>query len=361
MAGIFQCSCIKPDEWVKGKVVGLGSFGTVYLAMNKATGALFVVKSAESGAGLEALENESNILESLDSPYIVRCLGRDSSKGSNGEQKLNIFMEYMAGGSLSDVAEKFGGALDEEVIRVYAREMLNGLKYLHEKGIVHCDIKCKNVLLGSSGNVKLADFGCAKRLTDLKNNGNAAHSWQSIGGTPLWMAPEVLRNERLDFAADIWSLGCTVVELATGRAPWGSEVSNQMAAVLKIACSNETPPFPTHFSKEGVDFLARCLERNPDKRWTSEDLLKHPFISGRLVRNSCKECMCSPASTLDVGINEEDSDSDSVESEGPYEGDYPSRNPFSSRHSIERKRKVRRQESENHIWSSGDWITVRSG
>ncbi|KAF5444421.1 hypothetical protein F2P56_036899 [Juglans regia] len=94
----------------------------------------------------------------------------DFMRGSNGGHKLNVFMEYMVGGSLSDVAEKFCGVLEEKVIKLYTREILLGIKYLHESGIVHCDLKSKNVLLGSSGDIKLADFGCAKRLEGFMGN-----------------------------------------------------------------------------------------------------------------------------------------------------------------------------------------------
>ncbi|KAA8545441.1 hypothetical protein F0562_020225 [Nyssa sinensis] len=316
MIGNSQFSSPQATEWVKGKVIGSGSFGTVHLAMNKATGALFVVKTAQSEAGLQFLKNEANILENSNSPYVVQCLGKeDVSNCANGERKINLFMEYMCGGSLSDVAEKFGGALDERVISLYTREILLGLKYLHENGIVHCDLKCKNVLLGSSGNIKLADFGCAKKLLNhdmIKTNGKSMESCKVMGGTPLWMAPEVLRNEGLDFAVDIWSLGCTVIEMATGRAPWGDDkVSNPMAAVLMIACGNEIPQFPAQFSKEGLDFLEKCLERNPKRRWTTEELLDHPFVTGKSGDgNSIKEDACSPASVLDVGCYDGSYESD---------------------------------------------------
>ncbi|KAL5789346.1 hypothetical protein ACOSQ2_004234 [Xanthoceras sorbifolium] len=339
-------------EWVKGKVIGSGSFGTVRLAMNKASGSLFVVKSAESDAGIRALEDEANVLRSLNSPYVVRCLGTRLLKRSKGEGTLDVFMEYMAGGSLSDVAEKFGGALDSGVIKLYTREILHGLKYLHENGIAHCDLKCKNVLLGSNGDIKLADFGCSKRLlNDPKiSNGESMHSWKSIGGTPLWMAPEVLRNEGLDFASDIWSLGCLVIEMATGRPPWnGLDVSNPMAAVLKIACGNEKPQFPIGFCLEGLDFLEKCLERNPERRWTAEELLNHPYISGKFLTSSWKECACSPSSVLDFRIHEEGYDSDDSQDE------FPGRNPFSTRLSREKNRMV-----DNDFESSEDWITVRS-
>ncbi|KAK6159670.1 hypothetical protein DH2020_003051 [Rehmannia glutinosa] len=222
-------SLFQPKEWLKGSVIGSGSFGTVHLAIDTATGSLFVAKSARSEAGIKSLKNEANILESLNSPHIVKCIGKDISFAKNGATKYSLFFEYMAGGSLSDVLQKFGGALNEKLIRLYTREILRGLKYLHENGIVHSDVKCKNVLLGASGGVKLSDFGFAKKISDENVNGNKMSSQccNGIGGTPLWMAPEVLRNEGLDFAADIWSLGCTVIEMATGRPPWGGDGSNQ--------------------------------------------------------------------------------------------------------------------------------------
>ncbi|KAM7264099.1 hypothetical protein ACFE04_001782 [Oxalis oulophora] len=348
MAFNRQCSSCQSEEWVKGKVVGSGSFGTVHLAMNKATGSLFVVKSADSGAGLRALENEADILSTLNSPYVVECLGRNLTKGPNG--KLNIFLEYMAGGSLSDVTETFGGSLNEEVIQLYTREILMGLKYLQENGIVHCDLKCKNVLLRSSGNVKLADFGCARRMNTAGKN--LVSSENLIGGTPLWMAPEVLRNEEFDFTADIWSLGCTVIEMATGRPPWSGDISNPVAAVMKIACSDEIPEVPAHFSKEGIDFLTKCLERDPKKRWKAWELLEHPFITGNIVKTSRNKCVCSPASVLDAGKYEDDSDSSSSDDE------FANRNPFSTN----RSRTVTRQQPapvDSILLSSEDWITVR--
>ncbi|KAF5444422.1 hypothetical protein F2P56_036899 [Juglans regia] len=122
------------------------------------------------------------------------------------------------------------------------------------------------------------------------------------------MAPEVLRNEGLDFASDIWSLGCTVIEMAIGRPPWDDKLFNPMAAVLKIACSDVTPQFPTQFSKEGLDFLAKCLEREPERRWIAEKLLNHPFVSRNSTRTHTRpEPACSLASIFDFGIYDSES------------------------------------------------------
>lgn len=355
-----MCLCPKPGQWAKGKMVGSGSFGSVHLAMNKSTGGLFVVKSAESQAALDFLENEANILGNLNSPHIVKCIGREKLEGVNGVRKLNLFIEYMAGGSLADIADKFEGVLDERMVRLYTREILKGLVYLHSNGVVHCDLKCKNVLLSSSGNIKLADFGCAKRLNGSMTTSSSMESSESICGTPLWMAPEVMRKEGVDYAADIWSLGCTVIEMATGKPPkWGDQISNPMAAVYKIAHSNEMPKFPAGFSKEGLDFLHKCFERNTKKRWTSENLLQHPFVCGKLdERNAEKVELCSPSSVLDAGLYEEDED-DFVSKELICEREINRRIPFTMRSFGERDYMSHRHSTNSPIASSGNWITVR--
>ncbi|GAB2283920.1 hypothetical protein Dimus_018402 [Dionaea muscipula] len=363
--------------WVKGRVIGSGTFGSVHLAMNRANGRLFVVKSAQSGgAALKSLENEARILMNLrDSPHVVQCLGKEAVYGEDREYcQLNIFMEHMAGGNVLDVAEKFGGSLDETVIRSYTREILLGLDHVHRNGIVHCDIKCKNVLLGSSGDVKLADFGCAKRIaigkdetTDHRANYDRMAS-SVAGGTLLWMAPEVLRGEGVDYSADVWSLGCVVIEMATGKPPyWGNEMidmSNPMAAVLKIACRDEKPEFPMHFSQQGIDFLGRCLDRDRGRRWTTEKLLRHPFISAQRSTNMDNETgdPTSPASVLDIAGDGLESNKEKCSDHGVDEADTQPRNPFSMRNMVTEGKKptTSRSQVESDSTMSGTWITERN-
>lgn len=338
MAGKKQCL---PTDWLTGNVIGSGAFGTVHLAMDTTTGSLFVVKSARSTAGIVSLKNEANLLQNLDSPHIIKCMGKDVSN-----EKCSLFFEHMGGGSLSDLVQKFGGSLNEKVIRLYTREILLGLKYLHKQGIVHCDIKCRNILLGASGAVKLADFGCGRRLTDDR-------SCKGVGGTPLWMAPEVVRNEQLDFSADIWSLGCTVIEMAIGGPAWRADSSNPMAMMLRIATGDEVPDFPEHFSPKGLDFLAKCLERDPRKRWTSEELLLHPFMSQTTTTHVSKATALSPTSVFDVASYDDDSDYDSDDDE-IESGGVPM---FSTKCCLEDMKSA----SENVLEESSDgWITVRT-
>ncbi|KAI5063954.1 hypothetical protein GOP47_0020624 [Adiantum capillus-veneris] len=300
----MSCPCSIP-RWVRGSLLGAGSFGTVNLALNVGTGELFAVKSIDfshsSGASTIAMENELRLLQSLDSPFVIRCFGGDETC-ENGVQMRNLFMEYMAGGSLADLMRKFGGALDEALIRVYARGIVEGLEYLHGQGVVHCDIKGKNILIGGTG-VKVADLGSAKRI------GQQEHAMR---GTPLWMAPEVIMQEEQGFPSDIWSLGCTVVEMATGRPPWSHAQLTPLAALMQIGAAQQAlPPLPDCLSPEAKDFLSKCLHRNPKERWTASQLLKHPFLQKKNVnqglssvcRHHAEEAAAplSPTSVLDVG------------------------------------------------------------
>eukprot|EP01018_Ginkgo_biloba_P023415 Gb_01891 [translate_table: standard] len=309
-----ECCSLSPREWVRGSVVGAGAFGTVSLAMNKANGELFAVKSIECNEDarreLQALENEVQILQALDSPRIVTCLGHDFTE-ENGVRMWNLFMEYMAGGSVADILKKFGGRLDESVIRSYTRDILQGIDYLHKEGIVHCDIKGKNILLGSSG-VKLADFGSAKRMVNNESKmRNENTNPLQLRGTPLWMAPEVARQEEQGPESDIWSLGCTVVEMATGRPPW-SNISHPLVAMYKIGCSDDLPEMPESLSSEGIDFLQKCFQRNPKQRWTSTQLLNHPFVNELCPVQDHPEHKgsWSPTSILDFHLAEQKWDSE---------------------------------------------------
>ncbi|KAH7293303.1 hypothetical protein KP509_28G019800 [Ceratopteris richardii] len=178
-------------------------------------------------------------------------------------------------GSLADFFRQSGMRMKQEKhVRRFTRSILKGLAYLHEQGIVHCDIKSKNILVASSGDVKIADFGAARRIDEPPlTKGN------HLRGTPLCMAPEVAVGEVPTPASDIWSLGCTVVEMLQGAPPWGECVGSVGAALFKLGCTNEIPPLPASISSEAQDFLIRCLQRDSGERWTAEQLLKHSFVS----------------------------------------------------------------------------------
>eukprot|EP01103_Thecamoeba_quadrilineata_P019148 TRINITY_DN7637_c0_g1_i1.p1 TRINITY_DN7637_c0_g1~~TRINITY_DN7637_c0_g1_i1.p1 ORF type:complete len:453 (-),score=97.92 TRINITY_DN7637_c0_g1_i1:9-1367(-) len=260
-------------HWKKGGLIGHGSFGKVYLGLNTHSGELLAIKqinldeSDNVGVSreVEAIEREIAILRNLRHANIVRYYGT-----SCGNQKLNIFLEYVPGGSIYSLLQKFG-RFSEEVTSVYTRQILTGLEHLHSNQIMHRDVKGGNVLVDHSGTVKLADFGASRKLEGIIS-GNGVE--KSLKGTVYWMAPEVIKQQDYGYEADIWSVGCTVIEMLTGRPPWADQYPDQVSALYLIASSNQIPPFPPVVSPYAKRFLSRCLTRDMKKRPSASDLLK---------------------------------------------------------------------------------------
>lgn len=150
--------------------------------------------------------------------------------------------------------------------------IMEGLRSLHRNGIAHCDLKSRNVLIGEDG-PKVADLGCAKSIgTD-----PSPCSVRDFSGTPMFMAPEVARGEEQGFEADIWAFGCLVIEMVTGADPWTGS-PDPVSLLYRIGFSEDVPEIPAWLSEDAHDFLAKCLARDPRQRWTSEQLLRHPFL-----------------------------------------------------------------------------------
>ncbi|KAK5213025.1 Suppressor of Sensor Kinase (SLN1) [Exophiala xenobiotica] len=291
-------------RWQQGQFVGGGTFGSVYAALNLDTGTLMAVKEIRLQDPqliptiVKQIGDEMGVLAVLDHPNIVSYYGIEVHR-----DKVYIFMEYCSGGSVAGLLEH-GRIEDETVIMVYALQMLEGLAYLHSAHIVHRDIKPENVLLDHNGVIKYVDFGAAKiiarqgqtlmapeppkRITTegphIANNGPAARQPQkTMTGTPMYMSPEVIRGDgpatsRFSGAADIWSLGCVILEMTTGRRPW-STLDNEWAIMYNIAQGNPPQlPAEDQLSSSGLDFLKKCFERDPAKRSTAAELLQHPWI-----------------------------------------------------------------------------------
>ncbi|XP_076959679.1 mitogen-activated protein kinase kinase kinase 18-like [Bidens hawaiensis] len=256
-------------KWTRGPVIGRGSSATVYLATT-ATGDRFAVKSCNLSTSI-SLQQEQHILSQLNSPYIISYKGYDITSYNNMPM-YNIHMEYATRGTVSDVIKKHGGSLHEDLIRCYTYQILLGLDYLHLNKLVHCDIKCGNILVCDDNvNVKIGDLGCAK-LADNNNN-----NMSKFSGTPVFMAPEVVRGEEQGFAADVWALGCVIIEMATGCNPW-PDVNDPISGLYRIGYSGEVPEFPRWLSPECQDFLNVCLKRDAKERYSIQELLKHPFV-----------------------------------------------------------------------------------
>lgn len=268
-------------SWVRGKLIGVGSFGSVVYGLNKDTGEVMAVKQVpifniEETNTLErirVLEAEIEILSRLQHKNIVRYIG-----SSRESEYFNIFLEYEGGGSIAKLLERYG-SFKENLVRLYSRQILEGLEYLHAHNVIHRDIKGANVLVDSNGVCKLADFGGAKKIYRKSKDETGLYS--SLIGTPYWMAPEVIKQTGHGRQADIWSFGCTVIEMATGKPPW-SEQKNIFSALFFIGHSTKPPPFPSNFSNEGKDFLKIIFKRNPGDRANVRELLNHPFITNKL-------------------------------------------------------------------------------
>ncbi|KAL1021864.1 hypothetical protein UPYG_G00019040 [Umbra pygmaea] len=264
-----------PTNWRLGKLLGQGAFGRVFLCYDADTARELAVKqvhfdpeSPETSKEVSALECEIQLLKNLCHERIVQYYGclRDSN-----ERTLSIFMEYMPGGSIKDQLKSYG-ALTENVSRRYTRQILEGVSYLHSNMIVHRDIKGANILRDSVGNVKLGDFGASRRLQTICLSGTGI---KSVTGTPYWMSPEVISGEGYGRKADIWSVGCTVVEMLTQRPPWAE--FEAMAAIFKIATQPTNPSLPAHVSEAGRDFLKRIFVESK-LRPSADDLLRHIFV-----------------------------------------------------------------------------------
>uniref|UniRef100_A0A5B6Z2A7 mitogen-activated protein kinase kinase kinase n=1 Tax=Davidia involucrata TaxID=16924 RepID=A0A5B6Z2A7_DAVIN len=268
-----------PIRWRKGELIGCGAFGRVYMGMNLDSGELIAVKQVSIAASsaskektqahIRELEEEVKLLKNLSHPNIVRYLGT-----AREEESLNILLEFVPGGSISSLLGKFG-SFPESVIRMYTKQLLLGLEYLHRNGIMHRDIKGANILVDNKGCIKLADFGASKKVVELATITGA----KSMKGTPYWMAPEVILQTGHSFSADIWSVGCTVIEMATGKPPW-SQQYQEVAALFHIGTTKSHPPIPEHLSVEAKDFLLKCLQKEPNIRTAASDLLQHPFVTG---------------------------------------------------------------------------------
>ncbi|KAI3507907.1 hypothetical protein L1887_22903 [Cichorium endivia] len=268
----------RKSNWVRGNCIGKGSFGVVSVGVDESDGAMFAVKSVENSSGefVVCLENEIRILKSLSSPYVVRYLGDDMTCEFSSVYR-NLHMEYMPGGTVADVAKQGGGVN----LRRYTRCITSALKYIHARGIVHCDVKGKNVLIGNDPDTaKLADFGSAIEL---------GSPVTGTRGSPFWMAPEVIRGEYQGPESDVWSLGCTVIEILTGKPAWQDRGADTLR---RIGYSEELPEISIPVPEDLRDFLNKCLRREPSERWSCDQLLQHPFL-----------LCCSPPSPPQIAIN----------------------------------------------------------
>lgn len=232
---------------------------------------------------VESLQHEMVLLKELHHENIVTYYG-SSEEGGN----LNIFLEYVPGGSVSSMLNNYG-PFEESLIINFTRQILIGVAYLHKKNIIHRDIKGANILIDIRGCVKITDFGISKKLSPLNSGNDDNHNDDgkdkqnkraSLQGSVYWMAPEVVKQTATTEKVDIWSTGCVVIEMFTGRHPYPD--FSQMQAIFKIG-TNKSPEIPSWASKEAKNFLRQTFELDYQRRPSAIELLQHSWLDTHLL------------------------------------------------------------------------------
>eukprot|EP00891_Asterochloris_glomerata_P000338 jgi/Astpho2/338/e_gw1.00010.181.1_t len=271
------------ENYVKAQLLGKGSFGAAFLATSKRDGKKYVLKEIDISRmqkkEREAAEQEAKVLQALHHPNVVSCKEAFTSLG-----KLIIVMDYCSEGDLCAALKKRAGALlQEPVLLDWFVQLLLGLKHVHDRNILHRDIKTQNVFMSAGGLLKLGDFGVAKVL-------NSTYQLASTGvGTPYYLSPEISAcwhlwlpvTCALLLQSDVWSLGCVLYEMLTFKHPFEAPSMRQL--ITKIVRGSYAPPSPS-FTKGLRDLLDKMLQVDPRRRPSVNDLLKTPVIKERIEK-----------------------------------------------------------------------------
>ncbi|GER44064.1 mitogen-activated protein kinase kinase kinase [Striga asiatica] len=323
-------------SWIRGPLLGKGAFGRVYKATlrdgrseNSCHPPELAVKSAQVSYS-DTLHKEKQILTLMKAcPNIVRCYGDELTQGDSATSAYNLLLEYAAGGTLAHRINNSGGrGLPIIEVKMYTRSLLRGLYHIHGSGYVHCDLKPSNILLvprnrkirttGTVFTAKIGDFGLAKRAkrSNCKKRkfGEEACRWR---GTPMYLSPEAVTGDEQEAVSDIWALGCVVLQMLTGKAPWEGRSKEEI--LEKLGSGLEIPKVPNEVPKDARHFLRCCFERKPLYRLTAELLLEHPFLDGLgsdldyYCVNEFDNCECvlldSESDVDDSSCSDESSDS----------------------------------------------------
>ncbi|WWC62426.1 uncharacterized protein I303_105022 [Kwoniella dejecticola CBS 10117] len=272
-----MAAAVALSNYQLGDILGRGASGSVYRALNFLTGETVAIKSISllslPASSLPDIMSEIDLLKNLNHPNIVKYKGFARDK-----ENLFIVLEYCENGSLQTILKKFG-KFPESLIAVYISQVLEGLIYLHEQGVIHRDIKGANILTNKDGSVKLADFGVSSKNQppNLPNQNQIPkeENENEVVGSPYWMAPEVIEQNGSSTASDIWSVGCVIVELLEGKPPYGDLAP--MQALWRIV-QDENMRIPDGASPIVKDFLYHCFQKDPNLRVSAKKLLRHPWM-----------------------------------------------------------------------------------
>ncbi|KAJ2562841.1 Protein kinase of the Mitotic Exit Network [Coemansia sp. RSA 1813] len=298
---VYSESAHRLTNYQLGNCIGRGQFGSVYRALDLETGQMVAVKQisleGHDSSSMDDVMQEVELLKSLSSPRIVRYYGFVKT-----DTHLNLVMEFVENGSLSATLKSFG-SFPEKLVLAYAVKIIEGLIYLHGRDVVHCDLKACNILTTKNGNTKLTDFGVSLNLK-LRKPGDES----VVAGTPYWMAPEIIQLDGACMASDIWSLGCTIIELLTGKPPYSGMM--QMAALYRIV-EDDHPPIPEGISEELKDFLLQCFKKDPNARPAATELMSHSWMMQyrrnrkemNMLRRTCSRKMSTFMAHKKVGCS----------------------------------------------------------
>ncbi|KAF8641217.1 hypothetical protein AX17_000851 [Amanita inopinata Kibby_2008] len=270
-------------QYIRGDLLGKGSYGSVHLGLNATTGEVMAIKQVELKSSavdrstsqrqrdvIDALKSECDTLKNLDHPHIVQYLGYEENP-----HFLSIFLEYVPGGTIKSCLNNYG-RFREDVTKSFTSQILSGLDYLHSNGVIHRDLKADNILLEPSGICKISDFGISKKVQNIQN----IRAFTGMKGTIYWMAPEILDPKKAgyDVKVDIWSVGCVVLEMWSGKRPWNGQ--NIYTVMLKLSQHKESPPIPAnlHLGPMAEQFRLECFQPNPETRPTAMQLRAHPYL-----------------------------------------------------------------------------------